>query len=340
MKIVDTYAEASDGIYSRILITADDNFVLKKAANDVSSTPSAPIGKTEAGIEKWVDPSDTPDGRPGVIVQVWASLEKGKPFNHVLSKFEKFFSYRIRQNVLIKPFTAIFDACPNPEGTIDTLDRIGHCGDGYEWEETKYNRKIMIVPIMVPDFTIERYLGFKRGVMGGNFWYMCKEKKTVMKAGMQALEAISKVNGVITPYWICSAGSKVETKYPQIGGTTNHPYCSSLKERLMNESKVPDGVNFIPEIVIHGVSLDAVKNAMKVGIESILDFDDVVSISAGNFGGELGKYQIYLKELFNNKGESNNNFEKIEDESYKKAEEEKKARRRIKGPYRKAYTGT
>ena len=82
-KIVDTFAEAFYGIYTRILITAEDEEVLRKAANDITSTPSGPIGRTEAGIEKWIGEDETPDGRLGAIVQVWAGLEEGKSFDSV-----------------------------------------------------------------------------------------------------------------------------------------------------------------------------------------------------------------------------------------------------------------
>ncbi len=207
-------------------------------------------------------------------------------------------SYSIRQNILVKPFTAVFDALPNADGKIDTMERIGHCGDGFEWEEKLYGRDVITVPIMVSDFRIERYLGYGRGVMGGNFWYMCKTKEAVMKAGRKALEAISQIEGVVTPFEICSAGSKPETKFPWIGPTTNHPYCSTLKEKLGNASKVPNGVKYIPEIVINGVSIDAVKEAMKAGICAVKTVKEVSKISAGNYDGKLGKYKIYLRELF------------------------------------------
>ena len=151
---------------------------------------------------------------------------------------------------------------------------------------------------MAPDFRIERYLGYGRGVMGGNFWYMCKTKEAVMEAGRKALDAIRQIDGTITPFDICSAGSKPETKFPWIGPTTNHPYCPSLKKQLGKDSKVPEGVNYIPEIVINGVSLDAVKEAMKIGIDAAREVDGVLRISAGNYGGKLGAYKIYLKEWF------------------------------------------
>jgi formylmethanofuran--tetrahydromethanopterin N-formyltransferase len=217
----------------------------------------------------------------------------------MVGRFEKELSYKIRQDILVKPFTAVFDASPvNPLGKIDMMERVGHCGDGYEWEKKLYGRSMIVVPIMVPDFLIERYIAYAKGIAGGNFWYICKTKKAVMEAGKEALEAIGKVEGVITPFDICSAGSKTETKFPLIGPTTNHPYCPSLKQKLGKESAVPEDVSYIPEIVINGISLRAVKEAMKTGIEAALSVDGVVKVSAGNYGGKLGDYKIYLRELF------------------------------------------
>ena len=298
VEIEDTYAEAFEGLYFRVLVTADDEETLKKAAEDATATPSIVIGRIEGGVERYLRKDETPDGRLGVILQFWAALEKDKPLDKIIRKFYKEFSYRIRQDILVKPFTAVFDMCPDPIGRVDAMERIGHCGDGYEWIENLYGREMIIVPIMVPDFKIERYLGYGRGVTGGNFWYMCKTKEAVMEAGKRALEAIHKVEGVVTPFDICSAGSKAETKFPEIGPTTNHPYCPSLRKRLGGKSKVPEGVNYIPEIVINGITLESVKRAMKVGIEAASKVDGVVKISAGNYGGKLGDYKIYLRELF------------------------------------------
>jgi len=297
--IEDTYAEAFDGIYCRIIVTADDEETLKRVAEDATATPSGVIGRLDSGIERWLSERETPDKRKGAILQLWKGLDKGKPIEDVIKRFEKELSYRIRQDILVKPFTAVFDApSVKPEGKMDMMERVGHCGDGFEWEEQLYGRRLIVVPIMVPDFLIERHIGYARGIAGGNFWYMCKTKKAVMDAGRKSLETISKVEGVITPFDVCSAGSKTETKFPLIGPTTNHPYCPSLKQKLGKESKVPEGVGFIPEIVINGISLEVVKNAMKVGIEAALSVDNVVKVSAGNYGGKLGEHKIYLRELF------------------------------------------
>ena len=297
-EIEDTYAEAFTGIYCRVIVTADDGETLRKAAEDSTATPSVVIGRTEGGVEKYLSENETPDKRKGAILQFWGEINPKKSFPESLKKFETELSYRIRQDILVKPFTAVFDALQNAEGKLDMMERVGHCGDGYEWVEKLHGREVIVVPLMVPNFIIERYLGYGRGVMGGNFWVMCKTKQALKDAGEKALAAIHHIHGVVTPFNICSAGSKPETRYPKIGPTTNHLYCPSLKVCLGKESKVPEGVGYIAEIVFDGVSLDAVKEATKAGITSVLGVDGVVRVSAGNYGGTLGKYKIKLKELF------------------------------------------
>jgi formylmethanofuran--tetrahydromethanopterin N-formyltransferase len=297
IEIEDTYAEAFTGIFCRVIVTADDARTLRSAAEDSTATPSVVIGRVEGGIEKWLSEKETPDQRKGAILQFWGETNRKTSLADSLKKFETELSYRIRQDILVKPFTAVFDALPNAEGKLDMMTRVGHCGDGYEWVEKRYGREVIVVPIMVPDFIIERYLGYAHGVMGANFWVMCKTKKALKKAEEKALEAIHKVSGVVTPFDVCSAGSKPETCFPWIGPTTNHPYCPSLKQRLGKASMVPEQVRYIPEIVINGISIEAIKEAMKAGIEAVLNVDGVVRISAGNYDGKLGEFKIYLREL-------------------------------------------
>lgn len=290
-RIENTFAEAFTGKCVRAIITAEDEEIVKKAAFDATSTPGAVIGRVEGGVERFLDASQTPDNRPGAMVQFYFGLDD-------LEKFEVELSYRIRQDILVKPFTSLYNATPQPEGYLGMMKQVGHCGDGYEWEENIYGREMIVVPIALPDFKIEKQLGYQSAVMGANFWYMCRTKKGVMEAGNKALEAIREIEGVITPFDICSAASKVETNYPWIGPTTNHPYCPSLKPRLKEESLVPDDVNYVPEIVINGLDMEKVEMAMKAGLEAVLEVDDVLRVSAGNYQGKLGDYQINLRDLF------------------------------------------
>lgn len=294
-EIEDTYAEAYDGLFCRIMITAKDEKRLKRSAYGSTALPMGVVGRGEGGVEKWLNPTETPDRRIGALVQFWGGISESKPFEASLKKFLKEVSYRIRQEILVEPTTCVFNALDSAT-KFDVMDSIGHCGDGYEWEEEYGGRRVINIPIMMPGFRIERYLGYDVGVSGGNIWLMCRDEGSALMSGEKALEAIRTVDGVITPFDVCSAGSKPETKYPQIGPTTNHPYCPSLRERIP-DSKVPKGVNSIPEIVINGVSLDAVKKAMGAAIHATKDIDGVIKISAGNYGGKLGKHKIFLREL-------------------------------------------
>jgi formylmethanofuran--tetrahydromethanopterin N-formyltransferase len=294
-EIEDTYAEAFDGLYCRIIITAKDETRLKRAAFGCTALPMVVVGRTEGGVEKWLTTQQTPDKRLGAVVQFWGALDESKPFEASLKKFVREVSYRIRQEILVEPTSNVFNGLDSDK-KFDTMDTVGHCGDGYEWEEEHYGRKVINVPLMMPGFRIEHYLGYGVGVSGGNVWLMCRDEDSALKAGDKALEAIHNVDGIVTPFDICSAGSKPETKYPEIGPTTNHPYCPSLKGKIP-DSKVPDGVNSIPEIVINGVSLSAVKEAMKAAIDATRNMPGVVKISAGNYEGKLGKHRIYLREL-------------------------------------------
>jgi len=96
---------------------------------------------------------------------------------------------------------------------MEMMERVGHCGDGFEWKEQRYGRNMIVIPLMVSNFLIERELGYARGVMGANFWFMCETKRAVMEAGRKALDAIHQVRGVITPFDVCSAGSKLKQNF-------------------------------------------------------------------------------------------------------------------------------
>lgn len=294
-EIEDTYVEAFRGLFTRLVITAKEAKLLNKASYNSTALPSIVINRTEGGVERWLHEKETPDGRVGSIVQFWGGLDE-MDVDKSVDRFYREMSYRIRQGILVVPTTAVFNAYTSTE-IIDTMDRIGHCGDGYEREEDYNGRHVIKVPLMMGDFIIERYIGYGEGVMGGNIWLMCESEEAALEAGNKAVEAIKSVEGVVTPFDICSAGSKPETMYPEIGPTTNHLYCPTLLNKIP-DSKIPKGVNSIPEIVINGMTLEAVKSALKVAILSSQGVKGVVKISAGNYGGRLGKYKIFLRDLF------------------------------------------
>ncbi len=290
IEIEDTYCEAFDGLFSRMLITARDHKRLYKAALSATALPSTVFNKSEGGVERWLGEKETPDGRRGAVVQIW--VNEGK---NARAKLEQELGWRIRQGVLVVPTTSVFNALDSKE-KIDIMSKVGHCGDGYEEVEKRFGREIINIPLMMGEFIIERYIGYAGGVMGGNLWFFCKDIEAALEAGDRAVDAIGGIEGAITSFDVCSAGSKVETRYPEIGPTTNHPYCPALRGKIKG-SRVPEGVASIPEIVINGVSIQAVKEAMQAAMHSVRNVEGVIKISAGNYGGKLGKHKIYLREL-------------------------------------------
>ncbi len=288
--VEDTFCEAFSGLYSRVILTAENKKRLKKSSCDSTALPLTVFDESEAGIEKWLSDEETPDGREGRVLQFWVNKASG------VDKLEKEFAKRVRQGILVVPGTRVFDYSHKKE-EFSTIERIGHCGDGFEWIEQRFGRQMINVPIMMGEFLIEEKISYSEGVMGGNIWFLCENYDSGIKAGEKALKAIKETNGVITPFDICSAGSKVETNYPEIGPTTNHPYCPTLKNKI-DDSKVPEDVESIPEIVINGINKYKVEEAMKKGIIAASKVEGVKKITAGNFGGNLGSYKIELADLF------------------------------------------
>ncbi|MDF2955835.1 formylmethanofuran--tetrahydromethanopterin N-formyltransferase [Candidatus Alkanophaga liquidiphilum] len=296
--IEDTFCEAFDGLFVRLCVTAGDEELLKRAAFGATALPCTVFGESEGGVECFLSKDETPDGRKGAIIQIWTSYDP-KDVQGSVERLEFELSKRVRQGILVVPTTAVFDApleSVEAKGKIDTMRRIGHCGDGYETVEERHEREVIVVPIMMGEFIIEKQLSYGVGVMGGNVWFFCDSMRSALEAGRCAVAAVRDVKGAITPFDICSAGSKPETKFPEIGPTTNHPFCPTLRNSIP-DSKVPEDVASIPEIVINGISLDIVKKAMRATIKSVEGVSGVLKISAGNYGGKLGKYKIYLREL-------------------------------------------
>ncbi|HUV81699.1 MAG TPA: formylmethanofuran--tetrahydromethanopterin N-formyltransferase [archaeon] len=289
----DTYCEAFSGVFTRFIITAKDEKRLKRAAYLSTALPSTVFGKSEGGIEAWLDPEKTPDGRIGAIVQIWVNDIKN---SREILKTE--LGWRIRQGILVVPTTSVFNALDSDE-FIDIMEPVGYCADGYQTEEERFHRHVITLPLMMGDFIIERRLALSKGVMGGNVWFFCDCVNTALEAGDRAVEAVEGVEGALTSFDICSAGSKPiypGQEHPEVGPTTNHTYCPTLKGKIP-DFMVPEGIGSIPEIVINGVDETAVGSAMKAAMNAASEVQGVKRISAGNYDGKLGKFRIFLKDL-------------------------------------------
>jgi len=296
VKIEDTYCEAFEGLCVQLMVTAQEAEFLSRAANAFTALPSTVFGDAEGGIVRWLSENETIDGRLGAIVQLWVTGTGKK----ATAKFYDQLGRRMRQGILVVPSTAVFDHYPGKtDQKFKMMDNVGHCGDGYEWIVEKYDRNLISVPIMMGyDFLIEEELSYAPGVMGGNLWLFCDSVDAGINVGREAVKILAEIDDVCDTFNVCSAGSKPETNFPEIGPSTNHPYCPTLKSRLPSEEfKVPNGVQSIPEIVFNALDLETIKKTMASIIEGIINMDGLIMISSGNYGGKLGKYNIFLREL-------------------------------------------
>ncbi len=292
MEIEDTYAEAFSGFYSEILITARDRRWLLAAANSATGFATSGVGCTcEAGIDRILDPENTPDNRIGATLQFWIPSWGEDP----VRKLELELIHRIGQCILTAPTTAVWNATESME-TWGIGKKMGFFGDGFQTEEKRFGRDMVNIPRMMGEFLIEREIGYGKGIMGGNIWFLSTSEDSALEAAEKAAIAVNKIEGVVTafPGGVCSAGSKVGSRYKFLIASTNEKFCPALRDRVEN-SKVPGNVNSISEIVFNGVSEGVMEKAMRLAVEAARDTEGLVRISAGNYGGRLGKYRIYLR---------------------------------------------
>jgi len=291
VEIEDTFAEMFDMWIGRALITAENEKWALTAAEVATGFASSIIGSpAEAGIEGIVPANETPDGRTGVLIQI---------YHRTRSELKRQMIGRIGQCVMTCPTTAVFDGLREATRRLKVGRSLRFFGDGFQKLDEMYGRKVWRIPVMEGEFIVENSFGVKKGVAGGNFFIMARDLKSGLSAAEAAVEAIRKnVRGVILPFpgGICRSGSKVGSLKYKLPASTNHLYCPKLRD-ILPDSQVPKEVNTIYEIVINGLSLDNVKMAMAEGIKAAVRIPGVVRISAGNYGGKIGPMKIYLYEI-------------------------------------------
>ncbi len=288
VEIEDTFAEAFPIKAARVLITAVNEKWAVEAAKETTGFGTSVIGcPCEAGIDKILLPEETPDGRPGVAIMI-CHFKKGGVKEQLVA--------RTAECLLTAPTTAMFNGL---EAEEKLPVKLHFFGDGFEYEKEVGGRKVWAIPMMEGDFICEEEYGVKTGVAGGNLFILAKDQMSALTAVENAVSAIEQVEGTVTPFpgGVVASGSKPGSqKYKFMHATTNDKFCPTLREEVEG-SKIPEGVNAVYEIVINGVSEEAVKEAMRAGIKAAVKVPSVVKITAGNFGGKLGKYQLRLKDV-------------------------------------------
>ncbi len=286
--IEDTFAEAFAMWGARAVITGGTQGWAREAATQMSGFATSVIGcKCEAGIERDLPADATPDGRPGTAVLLFAFDAEG---------LEKRLVERVGQCVLTCPTAACFDGLPEEPDRISVGGQLRYFGDKFQTSKVIDGRRYWRVPVMEGEFLVEETFGARSAVGGGNFIILGESAETALAAAEAGVAAIAGIDGVILPFpgGIVRSGSKVGSRHYSLKATTNEAYCPTL--RGLVESVLPDGVNSVLEIVIDGLTADAVGEAMRVGIQAACR-PGVRSISAGNYGGELGQYRLELRKL-------------------------------------------
>jgi formylmethanofuran--tetrahydromethanopterin N-formyltransferase len=295
--IDDTYAEAFRSIYAEVLITARDRTWLDHAVQAATGNASSTIlCDCEAGLDRYVGPGGdeafaTPDGRPGAVVQFHVPrFRKDR-----VPALERSLLVRVSQNVLTCPTAACFNLLDEP--TWFKLGRkLAYFGDGYQYRDERFGRKVWVVPILAGEFVLDRRFGYRDGLMGGNLWFMGRDLDAALLAAERGRDAARNVPGVIMPFpgGIAASGSKAGSRYKFTVASTYEAFCPTLRERLGDKSRLPEGVGSVMEIIFNGRDLEAISRATQAAIAAAVDTPGLVRISAGNYGGRLGKSFIYL----------------------------------------------
>jgi formylmethanofuran--tetrahydromethanopterin N-formyltransferase len=290
-EIVDTFAEMFPLWAGRILITADsEKWALTAAAVATGFATSVIMSPAEAGVEGMVPADKTPDNRVGVLIQI---------YNHNRFELKNQMILRIGQCIMTCPTTSAFDAMPNAKRKLKVGRSIRLFGDGFQRKGLVGNRKVWKIPVMEGNFIVEDKFGAAEAIAGGNFLILAKDKASGLKAAEEAAKAIkTNASDVILPFpgGICRSGSKADSLKYKLRASTNHPFCPELKT-LISDSKLTENVNCVYEIVINGLSVEAVNRAMGQGVRATASVPGVIRISAGNYSGKLGPYKAFLKEV-------------------------------------------
>ncbi|MEX2214347.1 MAG: formylmethanofuran--tetrahydromethanopterin N-formyltransferase [Phycisphaeraceae bacterium] len=320
--IEDEFAEAFRMWAARVVVTAIDDHWLRIATSEVCGYGTSVIGcDAEAGVERFLSPDETLDGRPGASLLFFAFNADG---------LRKAVPNRVGQCLMTCPTTAVYDGLPDviesdATARIDVGKKLRFFGDGNQKskvvegrdEGTKgrrdegnpinpqsairnpqsHSRRFWRIPVMDGEFTCEETIGAMKSIAGGNFLVCGRDQRSTLDATKAAVDSIAKLPDCVTPFpgGIVRSGSKVGSRYKGMFASTNDEYCPTLRGIAKN-SKLREGVMCVYEIVINGLSEAAIAGAMKAGITAACGHD-IIAISAGNYGGKLGKFHFKLREV-------------------------------------------
>jgi formylmethanofuran--tetrahydromethanopterin N-formyltransferase len=280
-RIIDSHAEAFAAWHARLVVTAADRQWLESAVAAFSGYGTSVIGcDAEVGVERQLAPDETPDGRPGAAILAFAFKRPG---------LAKAVANRAGQALLTCPTVAAFDGLPDAGERMALGDYLRFFGDGHE----RRDGAAWVVPLMEGDVSIPATAGIARGVAGGNLIFQGIDAESALASARRAVAAVAPLAGVVTPFpgGVCRSGSKVGSRYRGLVASTNEGFCPTIAG-----PSVEPGVAAVYEVVINAVDEPALHAAMRAALHAAPG-EGVVAISAGSYGGKLGKVRVYLRDL-------------------------------------------
>lgn len=289
--IENTFAEAFAMRGTRILITADTPQWAETAARSLTGFATSVIAcGCEAGIEKPLTAEETPDGRPGISVLIFAINGK---------ELQKQLQNRVGQCVLTTTGSACFSG-------LDASERLRlgaglrYFGDGFQIAKKIGSRRYWRIPVMDGEFLCEDDVGMTTAVGGGNFLILARDRVTARAAAERAVDAMRVLPNIVMPFpgGVVRSGSKIGSKYKGLPASTNDAYCPTLRSETTTQ--LPAEAGSVLEIVIDGLTAEDISAAMRAGIAAVCapqHTGEVLRVTAGNYGGKLGQFKFHLREL-------------------------------------------
>jgi formylmethanofuran--tetrahydromethanopterin N-formyltransferase len=290
VEVVDTFAEAFGMTAARVVVTAESTRWAREAATAATGYAASVIGcDAEAGVEREIPATETPDGRPGISLLFFAFSRDA---------MQKALINRIAQCVLTCPTTACFNGLPiDPARSIKIGGNLRFFGDGWQISKLLDDRRYWRIPVMDGEFLCEDIFGTAKAVAGGNLLILAESQSSGLRAAEAAAAAARQVPGVILPFpgGVVRSGSKVGSKYKALKASTNDAYCPTLRGAVASE--LPEGVNAVYELVMDGLDLASVERATWEAMLAATRVEGVRRLTAGNYGGKLGPFHIHLRKL-------------------------------------------
>jgi formylmethanofuran--tetrahydromethanopterin N-formyltransferase len=284
--VADTFAEAFPIVGTRLLITALSDHWARTAAGELCGFATSVIAcDVEAAVERTLSPDETPDGRPGISVLVFAFSRDG---------LAAAVTNRVGQCVLTCPTTACYNGienCPK-EKQIKVGGQLRFFGDGFQSSKKLGARRFWRLPVMDGEFVCEDRFGTIKGVAGGNLLLCGPSLERTLSAAEAAVNSMRTVPDVIMPFpgGIVRSGSKVGSRYKALKASTNDAYCPTI--RPLTNSALPSDTE-----AVDGLSEHAVREAMRRGLHAACEAGGLSLVTAGNYGGKLGPHHFHLRDL-------------------------------------------